>query len=69
MGELDLGDSLKYLAFEDIELDLGSFLADLIIPVVEKIQSVTEPFQPIIDIVTAAIPVLSDLAGEPVMLD
>ncbi|HXT29054.1 MAG TPA: LEPR-XLL domain-containing protein [Vicinamibacterales bacterium] len=67
-GEVDLGSSLQYLAFEDVSLDLGSFLGDLIVPLVEKIQSVTEPFQPIIDIVTAAIPVLSDLAGEPVTL-
>ena len=67
-GDVDLGAGLKYVAFEDVELDLGSFLGDLIVPLVEKIQNVTEPFQPIIDVVTAAIPVLSDLAGEPVTL-
>jgi Ca2+-binding RTX toxin-like protein len=67
-GEIDLSEGLKYIAFEDVGLDLGKFLGETIGPLVEKIQSVTEPFQPIIDIVTAAIPVLSDLAGEPVTL-
>jgi Ca2+-binding RTX toxin-like protein len=67
-GEIDLSEGLKYIAFEDVGLDLGKFLGETIGPLVAKIQEVTEPFQPIIDIVTAAIPVLSDLAGEPVTL-
>ena len=67
-GEFDLSQGLKYIAFENVELDLGKFLADTIGPLIEKIQTVTEPFQPIVDIMVAAIPVLSDLAGQPVTL-
>lgn len=67
-GEIDLSQGLKYVAFENVRLDLGKFLGETIGPVVEKIQEVTEPFQPIIDIVTARIPVLSDLAGETITL-
>ncbi len=67
-GEIDLSQGLQYVAFENVRLDLGKFLSETIGPVVEKIQEVTEPFQPIIDIVTARIPVLSDLAGETITL-
>ncbi len=63
-----LGNGLKYVAFTDTYLDLGSFLGELIVPLVDKIQEVTEPLQPIIDVVTARIPVLSDLAGRTVTL-
>src|SRR5262249_3035380 len=37
-------------------------------PFVGKIQEITKPLQPIIDIVTARIPVLSDLAGRKITL-
>jgi Ca2+-binding RTX toxin-like protein len=67
-GDFDLADGLKYVAFLDVELDLGSFLGELVVPIVEKIQEVTEPLQPIVDFVAARIPVLSDLAGRKITL-
>lgn len=56
------------IAFTDIYLDLGTFISDFLGPILEKIQEVTGPIQPIIDIVTARIPVISDLAGETITL-
>jgi Ca2+-binding RTX toxin-like protein len=61
-------DGLQRVEYDSIYLDLGSFLDEFILPVLEKIKVITEPTQPIIDIVTARIPVLSDIAGQKVTL-
>jgi len=56
------------IAFTNIALDLGTFLSDFLGPILKEIRKVTEPLDPIIDIVTTPLPVLSDLAGEPITL-
>ncbi len=56
------------VSFTDIYLDLGTFLSDFLGPILTEIRKVTEPLQPLIDVVTARLPVLSDLAGETVTL-
>lgn len=65
---MSLGDGLKLLEFRDVGIDFGSFLGDTVGPIVAKIQEITGPLQPIIDICTARIPVLSDLAGRTITL-
>ncbi len=67
-SNFDIADGLQLVEFKNVQLDLGSFMNDLIMPVVQKIQEITGPLQPIIDIVTARIPVLSDLAGRTITL-
>ncbi|MDK3075585.1 calcium-binding protein [Sedimentitalea sp. JM2-8] len=57
-----------YLRIDDVALDLGSFIGDFLGPIVSQIQEYTEPLQPIIDILTAPIPGVSDLAGRPIAL-
>jgi Ca2+-binding RTX toxin-like protein len=66
----DIGnpDNLHLVAFNEVGVDMGSFLSDFLGPFVEKIQEITEPLQPIIDIVTSPIPVISDLAGQDITL-
>src|SRR5438874_8830901 len=59
---------LSYVAFENIGLDLGSFFSDFLKPLVKGIQDVTNPLQPFIDVFTSPIPVISDLAGQPITL-
>lgn len=54
------------IEFGNIRLDLGSFISDVIGPILEEIQKVTQPLQPIIDIVTMELPILSELAGKPI---
>ncbi|MEI7614819.1 MAG: hypothetical protein WCK63_18115, partial [Betaproteobacteria bacterium] len=54
--------------FDNVALDAGSFISDFLGPILEQIRKVTEPIQPIIDVVQARIPILSDLAGEDVTL-
>src|SRR6185503_4890502 len=36
--------------FDNIYLDVGSFISDFLAPIIEKIQDVTKPIQPIIDL-------------------
>jgi len=66
--DTDEGAGTPQIAITDIYLDLGSYLSEFLAPVLEKIQDITEPLQPIIDLVTARIPILSDLAGEDITL-
>jgi Ca2+-binding RTX toxin-like protein len=54
------------IMFSNIGLDLGSFISDFLSPILEEIQDITKPLQPIVDIATARLPILSDLAGETV---
>ncbi|WP_419904389.1 hypothetical protein [Kiloniella sp.] len=64
----DVAGGLDLLAFNNVGIDLGSFIGDFLGPVVGKIQEITEPLEPIVEIITAPIPVISDLAGKPVSL-
>ncbi len=57
-----------HLRIDDVALDLGSFIGEFLGPIVGQIQEYTEPLQPIIDILTAPIPGVSDLAGRPIAL-
>ncbi len=52
------------VGFYNVEIDMGSFLTDLLKPVVEVINETTEPLKPIIDVITEPIPVLSDISKE-----
>ncbi len=66
--DTDNGAGDPEIAFTDIYLDLGTFISDFLGPILSEIRKVTEPLQPIIDVVTARIPVISDLAGETITL-
>jgi Ca2+-binding RTX toxin-like protein len=60
--------AIPYLAFNDVGLNLGSFFSEFLAPVVKEIQKVTKPLEPIIEVLTDPIPVISDLAGEDISL-
>ena len=62
-------DGLQRVEFLNVSLDVGSYISDVVGPLVKKIQEVTEPVQPIITIVTTPLPVLSDLGLEITLLD
>ncbi|MEB3829160.1 proprotein convertase P-domain-containing protein [Phormidium sp. CCY1219] len=59
---------LETVAFNNVGLDLGSFISDFLNPIVGQIQEITEPVQPIIDVLTNRLPVISDLAGKNITL-
>lgn len=60
---------LQVVEFRDVSLDMGAYITDVVGPIVRKIQEVTAPVQPIIDIVTTPLPVLSDLGLDITLLD
>ncbi len=62
-------DGLKTVEFRNVGLDLGTYISNVVKPILEKIQDITEPVQPIIDIVTTPLPVLSDLGLDITLLD
>ena len=61
-------EGLHLVEFRDVGVDLGSFISDFLGPVVHQIQEITQPIQPLVDVLTAPIPVISDLAGKPITL-
>jgi hypothetical protein len=56
------------VSFTNVQLDLGSFLSNLMKPLVQTIQDVTAPIQPILAILNKPIPGLSDLGQGDVTL-
>ena len=68
LADTNTGMGSPNIRFENIQLDIGSFLSDFLGPILAKITDVTKPLQPILDLVQARIPVLSDLAGEDITL-
>ena len=62
-------DGLKIVEFRNVSLDVGAYLSDVVGPIVRKVQEVTEPVQPIIDIITTPLPVLHDLGLDITLLD
>jgi len=47
--------------FQNIEMDMGMFISDVLGPIIRKIQSVIEPLEPLIHFLTTPFPVLDDL--------
>lgn len=49
--------------FNNVALDLGSFISDFLKPVADQINGIIKPFDPVLDALQTRIPVLSDLMG------
>ncbi|MGE3312307.1 MAG: hypothetical protein AB7O66_20265, partial [Limisphaerales bacterium] len=60
-GDLEFG-------FRNLQLDVGSFVAQFLIPILEQIKVVLEPAKPLVDLLTFELPVFSDLNGGPLTL-
>src|SRR5207247_3300418 len=50
----------------DIRLDAGAFISKFVKPILDNVKSVTGPLQPLVDLLTTPLPIISDLAGEPI---
>nr|WP_276607580.1 Calx-beta domain-containing protein [Limisphaera ngatamarikiensis] len=68
VASTDQGIRPPVIDFTNIRLDLGTFVSDFLGPILREIRKVTEPIQPLIDIVTMRLPVLSDLMGRTVTI-
>ena len=51
------------VGFENVRLDLGSFVTDFLKPIVDKVDEIIKPFDPVLDALQTRIPVLSDFLG------
>lgn len=59
---------LDKLEFNDLYLDLGTFVNQFLGPILSQVKKITSPLMPIIDTLQAPLPVVSDLAalvGQP----
>ncbi|ERT08669.1 hypothetical protein M595_1458 [Lyngbya aestuarii BL J] len=57
-----VGDFSPTIAFNDVQLDLGSFLSDFARPVIGNINSIIDPFRPIVDFLNTDTEILNDLS-------
>ena len=60
------------IKFDNLYLDAGAFVSQFLAPVAESVQNITSPLMPVIDTVSAPLPILSDLSrmtgGEDISL-
>ena len=59
---------IQLIALNEIVLDAGSVAEQLLGPLFDGVKGFIDPFMPVVDTLTAPIPILSDLAGEPFTL-
>lgn len=59
--EADLFGDKPTVAINDLSLDLGSFFTSFVTPLVEDVQSVLRPVEPILDVLETEIPLLTQL--------
>ena len=56
------------IMLENVSLDLGEFISEFITPILGQIKVITEPIEPIVNILTTPIPIISDFAPAPITL-
>ncbi|MEO6651208.1 MAG: hypothetical protein ABIP17_00950 [Ilumatobacteraceae bacterium] len=56
------GDTDLAVEFDQLHLDVGPLIDNFLNPILKEVRRFTGPFQPVIDTLTAPIPVVSDLA-------
>jgi len=66
--ENDPIDPIPEVGLNNIRLDIGSFLTDYLRPVLEEINDGLDPIRPVLEVLTARIPVISDIAGRTINL-
>ncbi len=59
--EADLFGDAPEVAVNDVRLDLGSFFTSFVAPIVEDVQDVLRPVEPVLDILETEIPLLAQL--------
>jgi Ca2+-binding RTX toxin-like protein len=68
-GALDPGaNNPLTISLDNVGLDVGTYVTKFLKPLFGDIKRFTDPLKPVIDTVTACIPVLSDLSGDCVSL-
>lgn len=60
--------SAPTLAFNNVKLDVGQLLGAVAAPVLDRINDITRPIRPLLDVLTRRVPVISDLFGRDIDL-
>lgn len=60
---------LPRLSFNNVKLDLGSFLGDFAKPIVTEVRKITRPLEPVIDVITTPLPLLDKFGINISLLD
>ncbi len=60
--------NLQKAEFNHVGVDVGTLFKEFLQPILDPIAAALEPFQPIIEVLNTPIPVVSDIAGEPITL-
>ena len=60
---------LKLVSIEDITLDLGSFISEVLGPIVDEVSKFTEPIQPLIDFISSPVPIIGQLGLDITWMD
>src|SRR5205085_1971205 len=53
------------VAFKNVTLDLGTFITNFAKPIINEVDKFIKPLRPVVDFLTAPIPVISQLSGNP----
>jgi len=61
--------SLPTVGFNNVKLDLGSFLSDFAKPIVQQVRNITRPLEPVIDVITSPLPLLDEFGINISLLD
>ncbi len=69
LSEVIAGLAQPNITLTNVGLDLGSFISDVVAPVLAPINEFLDPIRPVLDAITTPIPVLSDIAGEVTFTD
>jgi hypothetical protein len=60
--------STPQICLDNVSLQLGSFISSFVAPILKDIEPVFSAIQPVMNVLTSPIPVISDLAGQPITL-
>jgi hypothetical protein len=62
------GGGMPTVDFHNITLDLGTFISKFAGPIIQDIDNIIDPVEPVLDVLTARLPIISDLAGQDISL-
>lgn len=60
--------SSPQISLDNVSLELGSFISSFVTPILNDIEPVFNAIRPVMNVLTQPIPVISDLAGQPITL-
>jgi 6-phosphogluconolactonase (cycloisomerase 2 family) len=60
--------SITDLAFNNVDMSLGSFVSSFAGPILTRVKTYLDPIKPVVDALTTRLPVISDLSGQTVTL-